>query len=339
MAEIKLDPLSIEGNGFLHADASSLSSSAVQIISSSTISNKAILVTRTDSEIISAASLSGRIILVKASKVSTAANSTVSSKGRVIKYISSRSIARASVKSSAKKYKTARAALATESTFEAFTYDRDIQASYENYLPKLYAEFEDVTKMMQVEANEATRLAARINSIIDQPFVNSATYALDRWEKELGIKPIPQRSLDSRRHYILAKLRGLGTTTSEVLKAIADSFYESEIIENPHEYAIEVKIVGRRGRPKNAEDMQETIEEVIPAHISHSIAFTFLPWNELDMIRRSWTEVESLKMGDTSSLAWRKFEGIGAKWNNVSDLTGKELEESYNLNTGGTDNE
>lgn len=334
MAEILLEPLYIVSNGFLNGKGSRIiKSNSIIFTVSASFAGKTTLIKKAKTNISSDTGVDGKTVLIKKTQTYVLSDaSLVAAKGRLIKYISGSSSSKVYANVDSKKYKTVRGVLVSGSILEAFTYERDVQASYERYLPKLYQEFEDISKMMQVEANEVTRLLARINSIVDQSFANSSTYALDRWEKELGIETIPQRSTDSRRHYILAKLRGMKTTTKQVLKEIADSFYESEIIEKPSDYEVEIKIVGRRGEPKNAEDMHEAIANVIPAHVSHNIAFTYLPWSELDVIHRSWGEVNAYKMADASALEWRKFEGDGARWNSLSTLTADELEESYNLN-------
>lgn len=274
MAEILLEPLSIEGSGFLNGKSTKiLKSDSINISASATATGKQILITK--------------------SKSTVSSNVSLATKGSLIKYVSGNSTARATARSNSKKYKTVRGSLVSESTLEAFTYDRDVQASYELYLPKLYNEFEDISKMMQVEANEVTRLLARINSVIDQPFVNTATYTLDRWEKELGIETIPQRSLDSRRHFIIAKLRGVGTVTKDLLNDIVNAFYYSEVTEIPSELKAKIKLLGKRGIPKNLEDIEVAVTDVIPAHVDHEYEYTWLTWEEVEQASLTWEEAET----------------------------------------------
>lgn len=274
MAEILLDPLSLVGNGILNTKTKKIVKGSSLSTSTSTVSGKIILVLKTKTLVNTNASL-------------------VASKGRLIKHIKANNSASATARADSKKYKTVRGSLVTNSILEAFTYDRDIRASYENYLPKLYNEFEDISKMMEVEANEVTRLLARINSVIDQPFISTATFTLDRWEKELGIETIPQRSLDSRRHFILAKLRGMGTVTKELLNDIVDAFYFSEVTEIPSELKAKIKLLGKRGIPKNLEDIEVAVTDVIPAHIDYEYEFTWLTWEEVEQYGLTWEEAET----------------------------------------------
>jgi len=274
MAEITIDPLSLVGSGFLNVNTKRIVKSSSSSISSANVSGKSIL-------------------LIKTRTTVSSTGTVASTKANLIKYISSNQRAVATANGVPKKYKTVRAFLLADSKLEAFNFDRDVQASFENYLPKLYQEFEDITKMMQVEANEITRLMAIINSVIDQAYPNRATYTLDRWEKELGITTIPQRSETSRRHFINAKLKGVGTVTKDLINDIVNSFYFSEVTEVPSEIKTKIKLLGKRGIPKNLEDINAAVTDVIPAHVDHEYEYTYLTWGEVEQAGLTWEEANS----------------------------------------------
>lgn len=335
MAEVIIDALSLEGNASASGKSTAIISSDSALIGSASACGKVLVIKTADSVLGSLADIDAKITLIVFDKTAVSGSASTATEGRALRLIRGGLSGRASVKSSGHKYKTVKAALNGESTLEAFTYDRDLKTEIGDYLPAFYRDMEDVERLTNADAAEVIRLRAYLDNLLDNFYVPSADNLLDRWEHEVGIETIPQRSTDSRRHFIEAKLRGKGTTTKKTLKEIADSFYESEVIERPREHEVEVKIVGRRGRPKNVEDMDEAIGNVIPAHLTHNITFTFLPWSELDMIRRSWDEAEAYTMASASETNWRDFEGEGVRWNTVRTLTAKELEESYNLNTGG----
>lgn len=271
MAEITLEPLSLVGSGFLNGKTSKI--------------------TKNNSSLFSAGTTNVTPILIVKSKSTISGSSSVPfTKGNLIKYVSSNSDSLATSIASSKKYKTVRVALVTDSILEAFTIDRDIQESFKNYLPKLYEEFEDITKMMQVEANEITRFLAIVNSVIDQAFPSTATYALELWERELGISTISQRSEASRRHYINAKLKGVGTVTKGLLNDIVNSFYFSEVTEVPSEIKTKIKLLGKRGIPRNLEDIEVAVSDVIPAHVDHEYEFTYLTWGEVEEAGLTWEQ-------------------------------------------------
>lgn len=110
-------------------------------------------------------------------------------------------------------------------------------------------------------------------------FVSTASgTGLALWEDELGIDTAEDATVDDRRSAILAKLRGQGTCTPEMVRAMAASFSggEVEITENAAEYAIEVKFVGTIGIPPNMDDFKAAIEAVKPAHIAYTLAYVFV---------------------------------------------------------------
>lgn len=211
----------------------------------------------------------------------------------VIKYGKSSINATSGATASARKYKTVSATIMATASLEAYQTDRDISLDMYDYLPKYYDDFKDVTAIIQDEASEFTRVQAKLRELLDQFYVESATFGLDRWESIVGIEHIPQRSEISRRHFIEAKLRGTGTTTLSMLNDIVNAFYGFETTELPSENAVNFKLVGRRGIPKNLEDIQAAVNDVIPAHIEPRYEFTYLPWSELESSGMRWADAEN----------------------------------------------
>lgn len=241
------------------------------------------------------ATTNSRVLKILKGKSSPSANATISQRNvlYLIKYTRGSIGGNATVVGASKyKYKTVRGALGGNATVEAYQTQRDIPAAVRDFLPVYYRDFDDVNAMLQTTANESTRLHAKINDLLDQFYVNSATGGLTRWNTLTGIEEIPQRSTDSQRHYINAKLRGLGTTTPQSVDSIANSFYACETTEKPADYSVDIKIVGKRGIPKNLEDMDAALEAVMPAHIAHNWEFTYLPWSEVTQAGLTWAQAD-----------------------------------------------
>lgn len=247
------------------------------------------------------ATVASRAIKIQKGKAVPSANATISQRNvlYLIKYTRGSFSGNATVAGSSKyKYKTVRGALVGNATVEAYQTQRDIPAAVRDFLPVYYRDFDDVNAMLQTTANESTRLHAKINDLLDQFYVNSATGGLTRWNTLTAIEEIPQRSTDSQRHYINAKLRGLGTTTPQSVDSIANSFYACETSEKPADYSVDIKIVGKRGIPKNLEDMDSALDAVMPAHIAHSWEFTYLPWSEVTEAQLIWQEADEYTTED-----------------------------------------
>jgi hypothetical protein len=245
------------------------------------------------------ATVTSKIKRIFKSGSSTSATSAVTSSVRVrIKYGRANVQSATTVQANGKKYKTTRAALMASARLEAYQTDRDYQREITDYLPRFYDDFQQVVVMLKTEANEFTRLRALLYEILDQFYVETATYGLNRWESITDIEYIEQRSTISRRHYINAKLRGVGTVTPALLKSIVDAFYTAEIYEEPTDFKVRIKLVGKRGVPKNLEDIEEAVNNVIPAHLQPYFEFTYLPWSEVEEAGLTWEQAEQYTAED-----------------------------------------
>lgn len=171
-------------------------------------------------------------------------------------------------------------------------------------LPPFYKESYEVTLIQNGLETEVVKIAAAQEDLINQIFVNTATWGLDYWERYLGLEVNLNKPYEFRRSRIMSKLRGKGTTTVKMIKNVAESFSngEVEIIENNSNYSFTVKFVGTKGIPPNMEDLKSAIEEIKPAHLAYQFEYTYLTWDEFDNYNKTWDEWDSL------NLTWDELE-------------------------------
>jgi Uncharacterised protein conserved in bacteria (DUF2313) len=265
---------------------------AIAVSSSANAQSSVVLIVKSGGSTSATAALNANSIRVYYSGSNSGATSALSTIPVLQKYTGFGDQSVTAVQVSGHKYKTTSASLSTSSTLEAYQTDLDIDKYIYDYLPRFYGDFRQVVEMLKTEASEFTRLRALLLDILDQFYVETATYGLDRWEKITDIEYLPQRSIPSRRHYIEAKLRGIGTVTPALLKSIVDAFYTSEIYEEPSDYKVRIKLVGKRGVPKNLEDIEAAVNDVIPAHLQPYFEFTYLPWSEVEAAGLTWEQAE-----------------------------------------------
>ena len=144
-----------------------------------------------------------------------------------------------------------------------------------NKLPSFYEN--NITKPIQDSLDiEANSINENLEDLLNQFFVNNATYGLDNWESMLGIS---KNNFDyaTRRENIKAKMRSRGTTTLSVIKNICEaySYAEVEIIVDYANYSFEINFVGSIGVPQAFAELDKTIEEIKPAHLAHSYRFNY----------------------------------------------------------------
>ncbi len=123
---------------------------------------------------------------------------------------------------------------------------------------------------------EADILNKEIDDVINQFFIDRATWGLDLWERMYRIK---QNNLDiqTRRENIKAKRRIKGTTSKKAIKNICEAYSngEVEVVMHNDELAFEIKFIGSIGIPAGFEEMDKTIEKIKPCHLGHSYKFNY----------------------------------------------------------------
>lgn len=160
-------------------------------------------------------------------------------------------------------------------------------------LPPVYDDNNTMEGLQGILSNKINHITADFNETIDQCFVSTATDLLSRYEKIYGLTVDVTKSKEFRRERIIARARGTGTVTKQMLKEVATSYSngEVEIIENPSDYSFRVKFVGTKGLPPNMADLKLTIEEIKPAHLSFTFEYVYNTWK--DVANMTWNEANA----------------------------------------------
>ena len=144
-----------------------------------------------------------------------------------------------------------------------------------NKLPSFYEN--DVVKFIQNALGvEADSINNTVEDTLNQFFVDSATFGLDKWENMLGIS---KNNFDyqTRRENVKAKMRSRGTTSIDVIKNICEAYSNGEvdIVVDHANYSFEIHFIGSIGVPKAFAELDKTIEEIKPCHLAHSYKFRY----------------------------------------------------------------
>lgn len=144
-------------------------------------------------------------------------------------------------------------------------------------LPENYRKSPQVVNLQEAFDYQVEEFKTTRESLFHQLHVETATWGLTAWEKMLEIKTDISAPIGFRRERILAKLRGAGTTTKNMIGQTAAAFSgaEVEIIEYPKESRFVIKFVGTLGIPANMADLTLAIEEIKPAHLSYTFEYLF----------------------------------------------------------------
>lgn len=146
----------------------------------------------------------------------------------------------------------------------------------EQLLPQLYRQTPEDAELQRVLTEMLARAERDKDFTLEQLFPSTTSgWGLELWERAWGI-PVDRTLSDARRRdRILAKVKGTGTTTLEVIRAIAESFspYPVEVVEEAALYRFVIWYLGTIGEVENKEDLIAAINEVKPAHLDWEVKY------------------------------------------------------------------
>lgn len=146
----------------------------------------------------------------------------------------------------------------------------------EQLLPALYRQTPEDTELQRVLTEMLEQAERDKDFALEQLFPSTTSgWGLELWERAWGI-PVDRTLSDQRRRdRILAKVKGTGTSTLEVIRAIAESFspYRVKVTEEAALYKFVVWYLGTIGEVEHKQDLIDIINELKPAHLQWEIKY------------------------------------------------------------------
>lgn len=140
------------------------------------------------------------------------------------------------------------------------------------YLPKFLQKSPLFKGTNDADNREHETIRLDLQDLLNQFFIKSATWGLERWEDLVGIKTDTTKSLESRRDAVIAKLQNPESVTETFLTNLTNRYISDKagyIISYPSEYRIEVLYHG--GQVLDYEKLRQSINTYIPAHIGYKL--------------------------------------------------------------------
>jgi hypothetical protein len=151
-----------------------------------------------------------------------------------------------------------------------------------SHCPRYYQASRVFKSIMQASGVELDSLKQGIEEILDQFFVNTATWGLDLWEQELGLSSFVGKPLNQRRSTVLSRLGQPNMATVNFIKRIAEIFGGTvEVVQTPAAYSFTVKFVQLLNASLNLADVRVVLEEIKPAHIGLNMIVVEIGASEL----------------------------------------------------------
>ena len=181
------------------------------------------------------------------------------------------------------------------------------------YLPSFIVKGNIIKDIFESQQAEVDLLNNNIQDLIDNLFVETATWSLVNWEKEYNIPIDLDDTLENRRSRILARMVSKGQPfTKETIEAIANQFTNGtvEVIEHLEDDYFTVKFVSAKGIPPKIQDVYDAINEVKASWLDIDYEFIF---NTVHYLRqytvrelRQYT-VEELRIEELKHLVLKKY--------------------------------
>jgi len=170
------------------------------------------------------------------------------------------------------------------------------------YMPSYYSNSAVFVNLLQAFTNEINTNNYSITDLENQLFIDTATWGLNIWERELNIYTDLSKPYIDRREFIKSKLRGSGTCTIEMIKNTALAYTNAEIsvIEDNPNYTFKIKFTGVKGIPRDVEAFKSTINAIKPAHLTYTVEYTYSVWNDLstktwsELAAKTWEQVKTI---------------------------------------------
>ncbi len=171
------------------------------------------------------------------------------------------------------------------------------------YAPPFMVEIREIAEIYRAQGYEVGRLQYELHDLLKQFFVVTATWGLAKWEEMYGVTTNLSLTHEQRREIIMAKMRGQGTTTRQMIEDTAATFSggEVKVIEDNPNHRFIIQFVGIKGIPRNMQAFISMLEDIKPAHLAYMFEYQYTIWSELqpyiwgNLKEMAWEDIRTLK--------------------------------------------
>ena len=148
------------------------------------------------------------------------------------------------------------------------------------YLPSYMRKSKVLREICSAQHEQIQYIKTGMEDIAQQLSVDTATWGLAIYEKELDIKTDLNKPIEDRRSVIKSKMRGTGKVDAVLIKVVADAYTNGDVIVSFNGHIV-VKFTSKIGTPPNLEDLKAILEEVKPAQLKIDYQFRYITIGEV----------------------------------------------------------
>lgn len=150
-------------------------------------------------------------------------------------------------------------------------------------LPPDYHKSKDFMGLVTATGKQFDDMDSFIDDLLNQQYVDTATWTLARRERLFRIHSNPSKPLSERRSVIKSRMRGGGKIDATRLKNIADS-YTNGNVEVDFDGRIIIRFTSVLGIPPNLDDLKSAIDDVKPASLRVIYEFAYLTVADIERL-------------------------------------------------------
>ena len=153
------------------------------------------------------------------------------------------------------------------------------------------AEFKQINRSLDEEVNHLNEMASSLLS--DSVIMTASESRVQEWEKWLGINP--EGNLYQRKLFLIATLSGSGKLNEEKIKSLVKIYTGGSATVTFANSTINVKVLPPKGQGElfRFDDIQRTLQKLIPAHLGLNIERDYATWSDIKQNFASWNAVKS----------------------------------------------
>ncbi len=136
-------------------------------------------------------------------------------------------------------------------------------------LPEIYRQSPEFEEMTRVKGVIYDRLEVHIDDVLDNFFIDDATWGLAIMEDEYKIPTDITKPLGQRRSVLKAKKRGIGTVSASMIRSVAESFRVGSVDVKAIKDLSRIKVSFSEAFVIESDliDAKNAIRKILPAHL------------------------------------------------------------------------
>jgi len=149
------------------------------------------------------------------------------------------------------------------------------------YLPSFMQKSNIYQALFEASETAISSIESSIEDLKAQDSIDTATWALAIYERDLGIPTESGKALSERRSAIKSKERGTGKADANLFETVALAYTNGEV-DVAFDGTIQITFSSFLGTPPNVDDLKMVLEDIKPAHLDISYIYIYRLYEDLE---------------------------------------------------------